>query len=222
MNDPETQRKKMADLYCTLEALRPYLEREGTIEYREEPGREPGYRLRYRVEDVDGVRRQKAIQLGDEATAEEAQKVLDRYRAEKRRQEQFKTQADEEAAIERNMLRNVRRAVLCKAGSNPARRKQVAKEFDEAAKDPKRLYNYLQLTLMGANEPRRGRPRKSEQRGELPMGHTSEPTGANFQDFAKDPVDRYLDYKQRERDGLPPREAATNLTASELVRRAFP
>jgi hypothetical protein len=125
------------DLRQKLEKLRPYLERTGgSIQPRKRYG---VYCLRIRVAHPRYGRVHRRVTIGDEATAFTVQTVIDAWRREydTRHAEQERPREQEDAY--NSAIKGFRQELLAQA-SGPSQRCRLAREFDEAAKNPMEMY----------------------------------------------------------------------------------
>ena len=128
------------DLRQKLEKLRPYLERTGgSIRPRKRDG---VYCLRIRADHPEYGRIHRRVTIGDEQTTHAVEMLIDAWR-----QEHDARQAEEETEREKELIYNaavkrLKKAVLAQA-AGPSQRRRLAREFNEAAADPARLYAYL-------------------------------------------------------------------------------
>jgi hypothetical protein len=149
------------ELQRELEMLRPMLERQGSFQRRNERKNSP-WRIRIRLKDANGIRHQKSIHLGEEAVAVAARTLVNQWREERRRQDQAAERQREAALREKHELAAMRRNVIEAAGGGRRRRERVAREFDKAAKDPRRFLAYTLLSPWNAANRCPGRRPKSQ------------------------------------------------------------
>jgi len=142
------------DILRHLEELRPCLERSGGS-IRPRP--DGGYSLRIRVEHPDHGQIHRSIRVGDEETAYAVRQLINSWRREYDAPRAEEKRKREEKRAHARKLSELKRAILCQA-RGPSHRRRLAREFNEAAKDPVRFYSYL-LGGPGAADPpiRRGR-----------------------------------------------------------------
>ena len=127
--------KLPAALLGRLEAVRPFLERDASVQ-RSGGSTSGRWRLRYR-EDREGVRRHRSLPLGDRDTALAVKRLIAVWREERRLAEE-RAEAErlaEEAERQRKEERRqaVRRMVVALAGGGRVRRRKTLQRFDEAA-----------------------------------------------------------------------------------------
>ncbi len=144
-----------------LEELRPNLERSGgSIRPRKRDG---VWCLRIRVDDPDRGRAHRRIKLGDERTADAVRAVIAVWREDRRARDAEEERLRDEERAYRRRVKELRRQLIAAAGGS-SRRRRVAKEFDEAARDPATLHIYL---LGGGGGPLPPRRRGRKPRGGL-------------------------------------------------------
>jgi hypothetical protein len=142
-----------------LEKLRPCLESAGSSIRQRKP--DGVWCLRVRVDDPDHGRTHRRITLGAERTADAVRAVIAGWREDRGARDAEEERRREEERAYRKKLKELRRQILAAAGGS-RRRRHMAKEFDEAARDPATLHIYLLGGACGPLPPRR--------RGRKPRG----------------------------------------------------
>ncbi len=147
-------------LRLQLEALRPFLERQGTLIRRSEAGRRPRWRLRVHQHSEEGLPRHRSIAIGDDDTAATVRDLLTSWRAEKKSQDALQEAACLKALQQKRELAILRRSVIASRGGGRCARQRTGREFDAAVQDSLRLFAFLTLGPWNADNGHSGRPRK--------------------------------------------------------------
>jgi hypothetical protein len=149
------------ELYTDLEALRPILERQGVVQYRQGTDRRGMYRLRFREFSTRaGFTLHRSMSLGYQPAVAEAVAVLIR-----RWQDEFQASSNSSKTTSGAQTTvaptadAAREAAQAVCGGGWRRRQQIGEWFDQAVQDPAEM---LRFTFTGKfPTPRKaGRPPK--------------------------------------------------------------
>ena len=121
-------------LLAILEQNRALLEQQGAVLCRAEAGRRPSWRIRYRIFDAEsGCRRQHAIVIGhNDAVAGNVQRLIERWRDERRAEAQAVKQEQEQLKLEAKKRRLLRRLSVLSVGGSSYQHRKTVREFDAA------------------------------------------------------------------------------------------
>lgn len=147
-----------------LEGLKPVLERQGSLQRREGPYGE-SWRLRYLEPGPDGSRVQRSFELGGRAEVEAVGTWLHHCQQGYRVKVEAERLSREEASAQQRKAEETRatlRAYCVGVGNSRRQRRDLGKEFDAVADDPRKVIMLCtKARVYGPLPPRRaGRPLK--------------------------------------------------------------